>query len=300
MPWIAQMKLPQLDKKYLRIITLFIAGVGFIALVLITASLSSIKFLPGENIDIKSITENLPKNPIINFDLLLSFCLSGIVIMIPVAIFLLTFSSQARDILKRNLQGMIGFLIFLLIARFLGGRLGNTEIPVDPSSNPGSNLNLGDIPSISTDSVPIEPYTPDNLLSWQGYIFGFVLILILGIVALYIWEKNRPLHYDLGEIVIKTVEEIKSGRDWEDAVIQCYAKMSSTVSKKRHLDRKKSMTPNEFSRILIESGLPETPVNKLTTLFEKARYGKDSPRLNDADEAVECLTQITLSLENSV
>jgi len=53
MPWIAHMKLPQIDKKYIRIINLFISGMGIIALALITASLTSIKFLPSENIDIK-------------------------------------------------------------------------------------------------------------------------------------------------------------------------------------------------------------------------------------------------------
>ena len=290
------MKYIKIDKKIIRILTIILSIVGILALMLLTASLSTLSFLPGAKISLDEIIAQRPLNLFLNADLLLSCFISSIVIMIPLLIILLAFSSRARGILKKQLRSVLSILILLLAFRALESASGLNDI--QGGQFPSLNLpEVGKLPTYQIIGDDIDTYLPNNLLSWQGYIVGFLISIIIGVVFLILLEKNRSISSNLNSIVTKTIKEIKSGREWDDAVIRCYAKMSSVVSQKRNLDRKKSMTPKEFSQILIETGLPETPVMRLTRLFEKARYGSKSPQMKEADEAIACLSQITDSLE---
>ena len=74
--------------------------------------------------------------------------------------------------------------------------------------------------------------------------------------------------------------------------MNCYARMSAAVSRKRGLVRKEAMTPAEFARRLEQAGLPGDPVQRLTRLFESVRYGAKQSNQNEINEAVSCLKAI--------
>ena len=52
------------------------------------------------------------------------------------------------------------------------------------------------------------------------------------------------------------------------------------------------MTAAEFARHLEAAGLPSESVQRLTHLFESARYGANRSSRSDADDAVACLSAI--------
>jgi len=291
------MKFPKIDQKHTRLIALIISSLGILALLLITSSISSIKFLPGESIDFSELVLPLPDNLFNYIDLLVSLCISGFVIIIPILILLLTSSAKARDYLKKKTIGLFGFLLLLIVISFMIDPSDEAAPQMEEPLVMGSQSGDGELDDTYPISEEIEPLAPNNLPGWQGYVLGFIIFISLGVAVYKIWDRNRSIKFELNKIALKTMADIQSGQNWEDAVIQCYAQMSSAVSRKRNLQRMGSMTPLEFSDSLIKSGLPETPVKTLTQLFEKARYSNRTPHTKEANQAVACLSQITRWLD---
>jgi hypothetical protein len=88
------------------------------------------------------------------------------------------------------------------------------------------------------------------------------------------------------------LKDLSEGKDWDDTVIRCYARMSEALDKGRGLHRQQAMTPQEFASRLEQAGLPSEPIRRLTNLFEKARYGGRKSSREDVNEAVTCLNAI--------
>jgi len=293
------MKFSKIDNRHYRIISIAISCVGIIALFLLAASMVNLEFIPGQSLNSDNSGLLLQTNFIETTDFLVTLCLSIIVIMVPVIIVLWVFSFEAREIFTRNLKGMLGLLIIFLIARFVAMKIEGGEYLIGTSGDSTSQISLLEKSSSSGEAGVLEPYTPPDFSNRFGYILGFTIVFFFGILIFIIWERNRLKKDDLGIIALKTLEEIKAGRQWEDAVIQCYAQMSDELKRKRKIDRGGSMTPSEFAQILIGTGLPEKPVKTLTSLFERARYSGGGSQSSDANGAVQCLTQITRALEIS-
>ena len=128
--------------------------------------------------------------------------------------------------------------------------------------------------------------------------FGFALLWLAVMWGLYRgWKKyqrmnnQKPLE-ELARIARSSLDELASGRNSSDVIINCYLRMSDVVSRRRQLHRAVAMTPHEFALRLEQAGLPGDAVKRLTRLFEGVRYGdrKSGPR--DVNEAVSCLTTI--------
>jgi hypothetical protein len=137
--------------------------------------------------------------------------------------------------------------------------------------------------------------------SLLSFFVTFTLIL-LGIVLLWTltrwWKKQKELFSarqslrEIADITHISLKDLESGGDSNDAIIQCYDRMSNVVVAKRGLHRGYSMTPAEFATGLERVGLPREPVNRLTRLFESVRYGGHVSSTPEIDEAVACLTSI--------
>jgi hypothetical protein len=143
--------------------------------------------------------------------------------------------------------------------------------------------------------VTPPPYTPPIIPSWVIYLVSFLIILILAGVGIWLYRILKPPRSQLKNLTRAArtaLKDISLGRDWDDTVIQCYARMSEAVSQQRGLHRQQAMTSQEFALRLEQAGLPSDPVRRLTSLFEKARYGGRKSSREDVNEAVICLTAI--------
>jgi hypothetical protein len=105
------------------------------------------------------------------------------------------------------------------------------------------------------------------------------------------FNRDKPLE-EIARIARSSLDDLTSGRNSSDVIINCYLRMSDVVSDRRQLHREIAMTPHEFAVRLEQAGLPGDAVNRLTRLFEGVRYGDRKSGPKDTNEAVSCLKTI--------
>jgi hypothetical protein len=147
---------------------------------------------------------------------------------------------------------------------------------------------------------PIPVFEPPQVSPTFTYLISFVFALLwLAVLwGLYRgWKKYRLRHAEkpldeIARIARSSLDDLASGRNSSDVIINCYLRMSDVVSSRRQLHRDIAMTPHEFALRLERAGLPGDAVNRLTRLFETVRYGDRKSAPKDITEAVNCLKTI--------
>ncbi|MEA3441343.1 MAG: DUF4129 domain-containing protein [Chloroflexota bacterium] len=145
---------------------------------------------------------------------------------------------------------------------------------------------LAPLPEINTDSP-----------NWLVYIIGFLVMLALLGVVYYLYRRSKTGEETedadlLAAEASHTLDKIHSGADFRNAILRCYDQMCKILLNERGLNRQRWMTAREFERRLLQAGLPESPVEGLTQLFEYVRYGGNEPDKNQENQAVDCLSAI--------
>lgn len=179
-------------------------------------------------------------------------------------------------LIKKNPDLFAGFLDRLTFSGILGGNSQRSDTP-----------------------APV--FRPPQVSSWFSFAvaLGLALLVVLFIWWLKrVWTRSRELASasepfdEIARIARTSLGELRSGRNFENAIIECYARMSSVVGEKKGLHRENAMTPAEFSARLTRAGLPREPVEKLTRLFESIRYGGQPAGQSEINEAITSLTSI--------
>ena len=155
-------------------------------------------------------------------------------------------------------------------------------------------------PAPPTDAQPLPDFQPPHLSPTFTYLisFGFALLWIAVMWGLYKgWQRYVRLNTkksldEIAYIARSSLNDLRSGRDSSDVIINCYLRMSDVVADKRHLQREIAMTPQEFAIRLERAGLPGDAIRRLTRLFEMVRYGDRKSAPKDVTEAVTCLNTI--------
>jgi hypothetical protein len=158
-----------------------------------------------------------------------------------------------------------------------------------------------DLAGSLTNGEPPPVFIAPPSIPWLSYLVSFVVIAILLIFLVWklnsIWrELNTPVSdssmQKLAKIARSSLHDLSSGRESSDVILNCYYRMSDVISDKKNIERRASMTPNEFAVRLEQAGLPADAVKKLTRLFESVRYGGHRSDSTSVNEAVACLTTI--------
>ena len=158
----------------------------------------------------------------------------------------------------------------------------------------------GEAPPSQDTVVPIPAFAPPQVSPTFSYLISFAIALLwlLIIWILYRgWKRyvslntKKPLD-EIAKIARSSLNDLTSGRNSSDVIINCYLRMSDVVSSTRHLYRNTAMTPYEFALHLEQAGLPGDAVTRLTRLFEGVRYGNRKSGPQDINEAVSCLKTI--------
>ncbi len=275
---------------------ILVSGIGLFLLIILAASISSIEFKSGQEISSIVTNPEYTDLPITRTSWWTYLCLTMILVMFPLGIILLIFSSEARKYFKKNMKVVAIWLGFLILWQLFSSK-NDALISNQLEYMPPTPQTIEVPTSMGSEINTPETFSPPILPNWQAYMIGFTLVFFIGLIIYLFWVWNQPKDPLLEEIALKTLREINAGQQWEDAVIQCYAQMIMTVRRKRGLNRDISMTPGEFVEGLEQAGIPSIPTRKLTTLFEKARYSDRSSNKNEANEAMECLSAIVQALE---
>jgi Zn-dependent protease with chaperone function len=201
---------------------------------------------------------------------------------------------------KLRKQILLAFFRTALIFLVLTYLLQNDKLPflknLQFASQAGENPN-----NIGLPAPPV--FQPPQVSPFLSYVLSLgIALLFIGLVmvANRWWAKQRQLQADelsLDDIALiarSSLDDISRGGDWENVIVNCYARMSQVASAKRGLHRHESMTPGEFASLLKNAGLPADAIQRLTHLFESVRYGKFKSTQKENDEAINCLTAILL------
>lgn len=242
-------------------------------------------FFDSGNPDAEGAPVNVPL-----WQQLLLWCLVGIMVILAG----LLMSPESR---KRLYQLFIRVSAFVLALYFL--------IKNYPETLKGlfDWQQLGADPAASANAPPMPEFQPPQVSPVFSYLVSFSCALIwIGIMFLLYrgWKRYTAMNSrapltEIAQIARTSLNDLSSGRDSSDVIINCYLRMSDVVADKRRLRRETAMTPQEFAVRLEQAGLPADAVRRLTGLFEMVRYGdrKSAPR--DVTEAVSCLNTILRS-----
>ncbi|HTP00489.1 MAG TPA: DUF4129 domain-containing protein [Anaerolineales bacterium] len=195
-----------------------------------------------------------------------------------------------KKVIRQMLSLALGMLAVLLALRYSLIDLPFLKSkPVDPSDP---------VPSGAGGDSPLPAFTAPHMAPWWVFAVSFlVLVSLLWLLwaAYRWWFRPARRHSELDairDIAQSSLGQIASGHDWGDVIIQSYVRMSEAVQAGRGLQRSRSSTPREFAERLEQAGLPAHAVQRLTRLFESARYGITGSSQDDIREAVACLNSI--------
>lgn len=198
---------------------------------------------------------------------------------------------------KRYLLGLLGFLLVGLLFLFFISR----------------STTFGDlsqtIPGLATRNTPIVTdlletplpeviptvYTAPEIPAWTSFLVTLAILIPVGISIFWLIFRRRSPdlpYYEISEIAQDSLDDVDAGKDWGDTVLNCYYRMTKVVKGQRGFEWRGYMTPSEFVSVFEQVRLPGDPLRRLTTLFERARYGGKQSTQKDIDEAVGCLTEI--------
>lgn len=265
-----------------------------VGLLLLSAGLSRVTFLPGQPIDLARFqtatgaSATLPPAASAVVGAVWNIVLVLLVwIVLPLGILHLILSSDARKRVFRDLTMLLGFVMFwLLLPHILANNIDNLQIPLPTT--------------LETGPLGRPARGPDILANAPNWLVGLVTAAVTLVVATllvgggwWLWQRRHTCELD--EVAVqaeRALADLHAGGDFKNTIIRCYAEMSRVVSQQRGAERPADMTPREFQCRLTEIGLPSQPVEQLTRLFEAARYGAAPVTVGDEKAADACLTAI--------
>jgi hypothetical protein len=207
---------------------------------------------------------------------------------------LLVSSILSPEVRKRLIRGFISFAVafFAIIYLLENELLALPDFTFDFGARAGE---------AADEPQPFPIFAPPDVPTWANFLISLGVVVALLALAWGLsrwWQRlnhlrslSKPLDV-LAVIAQSSLDDLAAGYDWDDVIVNCYARMSDAVSRKRGLTRKDAMTPAEFARRLEQAGLPGDPVRRLTRLFESVRYGARKSSQNEINEAISCLTAI--------
>lgn len=272
--------------------TLFLGAIAILLLALLAASLDSMDFQKGKPFSyLEKVEESAPPPEMPGMGWIY-FIVIGIYIIVMFFILFYAPKNKRRKIILALLGfglGLFGIMWWMTLLR------NEPQAPVPVSTVPHETLPTNQATLVEEEQGEEVIFIEPKISPWISIGISFGVLLV---VALIIWFvlKNQfkdkiPLE-ELVEIAEKAIHDLNSGKDYGDTVVNCYASMMEALNKKRNIFRRGDLTPTEFISVLGRTNLPNASVRKLTSLFERVRYGGKRTSTVEVDEAIRCLNEI--------
>lgn len=201
----------------------------------------------------------------------------SLLILVPISLILALFSEEMRRTIIQELKRaaviviIIAAVIIVLRRLNLSGRQGE--------------------PLPGMQQAPDMPHWIAQPSALAAFIIAFLLLSLLLVIGWRAWLQRRPQPLQLIAAEAQaTVQELRAGRDFRNAITECYFRMCQVLQEERRIKRAEGMTPREFAQYLEEIGLASGQAMRLTRLFEAVRYGARTPGAREEREAIECLS----------
>ncbi len=270
---------------------LIFGGLLLLVIILLIASLGGLELKPAK--PFVNVKESAPISPVgipswNGFVYLIGIVLALLILLI----ILLPADQRKKHLTLLAWLVLAGLIIVLIIFRT---NLGKSLLPAQETPNEEV---ISPVPaSTATPLSAITPsiFVPPQVSKWISFFVALgILLVIVVLLGWTLWRKKKKgAPYDaLAEIARSTLDDIEAGRDWGDAIMNSYYRMTRVVSDWRGIHRGLSITPAEFADYLVSTHLPGEAVYPLTALFERVRYGDKPSTHKDIQEAVDCLNAI--------
>jgi hypothetical protein len=148
-------------------------------------------------------------------------------------------------------------------------------------------------------SVPLFDYT----LATLALLAALAIFLLMALVALagplekWWAARQRPAAAPPPPSAPPDLDDLRALPDARAAVIRAYGRFEHALAAARH-PRAPWQTPAEFRRAAVAGlSLPAPPVERLTGLFEVARFSQRPVGAEAREAACDCLDEITAALE---
>lgn len=273
---------------------LLLMGIALTAIILLSAGINDLEFLPGKTFKIgfkpadTTVKEDADADDYTLF--LFRLLMVGYLACIPIIFFLLSPRRRIRALLFLVLLFFL-FTFLIDIAVSLIGLLKEAfQLPtLMVLFSPGRNLD--------DTAIQFAPSPPQ----WLTVIVSTGVAMILVFAAFFLVQRfftRRSSSSDpLRNTIQDALQELQEGADLKDTVVRCYNEMGRVLMKKRGITRREDMTPREFESSLRYSGLPNESLFELTRLFEEIRYGNKAPGERENNNAIRCLEAIIKACE---
>ncbi len=280
---------------------LILIGALLLFSLLLSAGLTGLTLRPGliygnQQLNrAEDFTGNLPDaTPLLGFfQVILGLALT----LFPIYFVYMLLHPQRR---KRLFRYLAVFALFLFLFERLRQAMNNLN-PQDFGFGGGES-------GASQDVLPMPPLADfvANPPSWLVNSVAILTVILIafalfGAIWLFILRRESSPHplSQVGFEASRALENLQSGADLRETIIECYRRMVKVVAESRGVQRANAMTPHEFIQTLVQHGLPEQPVYRLTQLFEDARYGHLSSTPRQQLEATGCLEEIVAACQRT-
>ncbi len=206
-----------------------------------------------------------------------------LVVLLPFSIYYFIKSSNVRKRVLSQVLYLVGFTYLILaLSNTLGqppGEQASLPRPIDPTT-----LRAPDVVAGATE-VP----------GWVFVVASVAIAVLLAAIAVlayrrFLGQKNSDRA--LAAEARRALDALDRGVELESVIFQAYHRLCTTSSDRFGVSRHQDMTPTEYEKVLAISGVPASPLARLTRLFEKARYGTAKLEDDDEQEAVAALRLI--------
>ena len=280
---------------YRKLLLLTLSVLIVAAVAVLASSLHDVHFAPGKPISFDVPSAPLPPLAIgaaVTEVPLWKLLLFWLLFVVNLVLLLILMPPELRKrILRQFISLAFTALAILLILRYNLVKLPQLE------GQPAEQTNLGTPGGAGNSGVPF--FQPPQMAAWWIYLVSVLVLAIVLTLLLfaYRWWLQPGRRYAserdaIGAIAQSSLDELASGHNWADVIIQSYIRMGKAVSAQRGLQRASAATPREFAQRLESAGLPAHAVQRLTRLFESARYGGKASSQAEINEAVACLNSI--------
>lgn len=217
-----------------------------------------------------------------------------------VALVLFPFSLLYMLMTADGRRRLLGYIVLMILLLLLADYLRNHVNEVQQAQQPITGSPVQELLSNAPDTSVFTPTPPSGLITAVALAVAILLALLIVAAIWFIRRRLQPPATPmqrLAEEVQTALESLHTGGDLKQTIIRCYQEMSRVVQEEKGLTRETAMTPREFEDELIGIGLPAQPIQTLTSLFERVRYGHTATHAQEEDLARACLTNIVTACQ---
>jgi hypothetical protein len=259
---------------------LALAAITLLTVTVLASGLSSVEVQSSRQFSLVSFQQvadianlSMPSSVLSAFAFLAGFVRLLLLVFLPFSIYYFIKSSSARKRVLIQVLYLVGFTYLILALSKTLGRPSGERPPLPLPLSP-TTLRAPDTIAGATE-VP----------GWVFVVASMAIAVLLAAIAVLAYRRflvQRTSDRVLAAEARWALDAIDRGVELESVIFRAYHRLCTTSSDRFGVRRHQDMTPTEYEKVLAISGLPASPLARLTRLFERARYG--STKLNDDDE----------------